>query len=72
MDEGRELLTVAEAARRLGRPYRSVWEAASRGDLGPARRVKGRLMITADGLEAYRARKVAPQISAVPVGLFHD
>jgi hypothetical protein len=44
------------AALRLGRPYRSTQKLMLRNQLGPARQVAGRWLVSAAGVDAFLER----------------
>jgi hypothetical protein len=50
-------ITIPQAAHRIGRAWRATWKLALRGQLGPARQIAGRWLVTEQGVAAYLARR---------------
>lgn len=49
-------ITLMQAALRLARTYRATQKVMLRGELGPARQVAGRWLVTEQGVAEYLAR----------------
>jgi hypothetical protein len=54
MDE----ITLPQTAQRINRSWRATWKLALRGQLGPARQIAGRWLVTEQGVAEYLARRV--------------